>query len=426
MPDKSKIEKKFSYTWVTIGLSFLMVFTVLGFCSSAKSIYIGPICDALDITRSAYSVNDSCRYITTSIINIFFGSLVAKFGLKKLILAGFGSLIISSILYSIATNVYIFYIGGVFLGIGISWTTTTMVGAVVNRWCKKNKGTIMGFVLASNGLGAALAIQVLSPIINNPANEFGYRDSYRLVAAILIVVAIVILIFFRENPKKQEEGEAPDKGKGEKARGESWSGIEFSDVVKKGYFYGAIVCVFFTGMVLQGITGIAAPHLRDVGLSAEYIALVLSAHSIALSVFKFLTGFIYDRFGLRITTNICFSVAAVVMIIIANVTNSAMGMVLAMIYSIFSSLALPLETIMLPLYASDLFGDKSFNKVLGIFASVNTAGFALGSPIANLCYDILKSYNVAFYSACIIIIVVTVVMQFVISRSNKVKKSFEK
>ena len=27
-------------------------------------------------------------------------------------------------------------------------------------------------------------------------------------------------------------------------------------------------------------------------------------------------------------------------------------------------------------------------NALGIFASVNTAGYALGAPLANLCYDI--------------------------------------
>ena len=52
------------------------------------------------------------------------------------------------------------------------------------------------------------------------------------------------------------------------------------------------------------------------------------------------------------------------MIILTQITNSYVGMVLAMLYGIFASLALPLETIMLPIYAGDLFGDKSFDRVL--------------------------------------------------------------
>ena len=43
---------------------------------------------------------------------------------------------------------------------------------------------------------------------------------------------------------------------------------------------------------------------------AAYVATVLSIHSLALTGFKFLVGFIYDRLGLRVTTTVC-SVTAV-------------------------------------------------------------------------------------------------------------------
>ena len=412
--------KKFDYKWVIVGLCFLMVFTALGFCSSSKSLYITAITDALGISRSAFSINDSCRFITTSVINIFFGTLIAKFGAKKLIGAGFICLIVSSLIYSFATNIFVFYIGGVFLGLGMAWTTTTMVGAVVNKWCKEGRGTIMGAILASNGIGAALAIQVVSPIINQPGNPFGYRDAYKLVALILAVVGALVMIFFRNNPKGEEN--QPTEVHKKKKRGESWEGIEFSEAVKKAYFFGALICIFFTGMILQGITGISTPHMYDCGLDPAYVAMVLSLHSIALTIFKFLVGFIYDRCGLRIAANISFLTSVVVMLLLSMVTNSVTGKVLAMIYGIFSSLALPLETIMLPIFAGDLFGDKSFNKILGIIASVNTAGYALGAPAANLCYDLLGSYNAALYISSGIMVLVMIGMHFVISAANKQRK----
>lgn len=413
-------EKKFDYSWVIIALSFLMVSISLGFCSSPKSIYISAICDALDIKRSAFSINDSCRYVATSVINLFFGYLIGKFGAKKLICAGFISLILSSLVYSVAENIYVFYIGGVLLGIGFSWTTTTMVGYVVNKWCRENRGTIMGAVLASNGIGAAIALQILSPIIYDKSNIFGYRNAYRLVALILLAALILIVIFFKDKKDNDEEPVSKKKG-----RGQAWVGIEYSEASKKAYFYGACVCIFLTGMVLQGISGVAAPHMKDTGISPAFVATVLSVHSISLTCFKFITGFIYDRFGLRITSNICMVTAVIVIFLLSLVTNSVMGKTFAIIYGIFSSLALPLETIMLPIYAGDLFGDKSFSKVLGIFSSVNTAGYAVGAPISNLCYDITGSYNVAFYISCIIMIGIMICMQFVITKAKKERELIE-
>ena len=86
------------YRWVIVAASFLMVFVCLGFCSSSKSLYLAAITEALGIKRSLFSINDSCRYIATAVVNLFFGTLCARFGRKRLIAAGFACLIASMLL----------------------------------------------------------------------------------------------------------------------------------------------------------------------------------------------------------------------------------------------------------------------------------------------------------------------------------------
>ena len=415
--------KKFDYKWIIISLCFLMVFVCLGFCSSNKSLYTFAITEALGISRSAFSVNDSFRYITTAVINLFFGFLVSKLGTKKMICAGFVCLIIAVLLYSVASSLIVFYIGGIFLGVGFSWTSTTMVGCVVNKWFSKNKGTIMGFVLAANGLGGALAVQIVSPLIYEEGNPFGYRNAYRLVALILVVVGLIMTLFLKENPDYIDTTET--KADKKKSRGQSWVGIDFSDLIKKRYFYASLVCIFLTGLILQGISGVAAVHMKDVELDSDYIATVLSVHSIAITVFKLLTGFIYDRIGLKATASFC-SIAAIVSIgMLALLTNSSMGMALAMIYGIIASMALPLETIMLPIYVGDLFGQKSYNKILGLFVSVNVAGYAFGEPVFHAVFDLFGTYAPCFVFCSILMMVVLVAMNFVINSAKRCRMVIE-
>ena len=413
--------KPFNYKWVIVAASFLMVFTCLGFCSSTKSFFIGPITENLGVDRSVYSINDSLRFITVAIVNLFFGTLVTKFGPRKLIAAGFLSLISSMLCYALATNVVLLYLGGILLGIGLSWTTTTMVGYVINIWSKENKGTIMGAVLAANGVGGAVAIQIVSPIIESKGDTPGYKLAYFVIAAILFCVGTLIVTLFRNKPKNASESltaAIPHK----KRRGQSWVGMEFSKAKRTWFFWGALSCIFFTGFVLQAINGVAVQHMKDVGLDAEYVSTVWSCHSLALACFKFLTGFIYDRKGLRTTVNICSITAVFVMIALALVTPTPTGKVLALVYALFSSLALPLETIMLPIYANDLFGEKAFKKTLGLFVSVNTAGYALAAPLMNLCYDLLKSYTLGLYISGGIMVIIIIALQFIITHANKAKK----
>lgn len=424
MKDAKVKELKIDYMWVIIGLSFLMVATSLGLCSSGRNLYLTAITDALDIPRGAFSITNTLRFLTTTVVNLFFGKLVYRFGTKKLICAGFLCLICFALINSFATNLFEFYIGSLFLGTGISWTGTTMASAIVNRWCKSNKGTITGIVLAANGIGGAIAVQIISPIIFEEGNPFGYRTSYHLVATVLSVVLVLIILLYREKPKG-ESGKTIITAKKRKSRGKGWGGMDYASAVKKPYFYLAILCMFFTGMALQGLGGISYPHMYDIGIDVAFVATISSVSSLLLTISKFSTGFMYDRAGMRISMNICFFCSFVSITGLILITNTPVGHVIAFIRGIFSSFALPLETVMLPLFAMELFGNKEYEKFVGIFASASSAGFAIGSPFGNICYDLLGSYNLAFCIFGALLIFVTVSMQYVLSAAKRDRKAIE-
>ena len=406
--------KRFDYKWITVALCFLMVMISLGFGSSTKSLFPDEIAKALGVERSLVSIGESCRYIATAIVNLFFGALVAKFGSKKLILAGILSLSFAMVIYSVANNLALIYIAGTLLGIGFSFTTTTMVGYVVGVWCSENKGTIMGAVLAANGIGGAIAIQLAGGLID-PDTVGSYRAAYRMIAIVFAALFTVMLLLFRDKPQNAETAVA----KKSKKRGQDWVGIEFSSAVRKFYFWGALVCIFFSGFIIQGTYGIVAMHLKDVGIDYGAVKGLLSFSSLILATAKFMTGFVYDKKGLRIASGFCTVIAIATTFLLAFVKGDSTGFVLAVAYSAISPFAMPLETIMLPLFASELFGNKCFAKTVGVFTAACTAGFAIGAPFGNLCYDIFGDYNVAFITFSCLMLFVTVAMQFVVRAAHK-------
>lgn len=418
------MKKKFDYSWVIVGICFIAVCTSMGLCSSGRTMYLTAITEALNIKRSAFSLNDTFRYVTTTVMNLYFGTLINKFGPKKLMCAGFVCLISFALINSIATELWLFYIGGILLGIGLAWTGTTMMSMVVNVWCTKNKGAVTGAILAANGLGGAIAVQILSPIIFEEGNPFGYRNSYRIVAIVLAVVLALIVIFFKDRPKGAEKTVVLTK-KQRKVRGAGWVGMDYIEAVKKPYFYLALVCMMFTGMSLQGLGGISTPHMYDIGMDKAFVANLMTISSLCLMGSKFLTGFIYDKTGIKIAMNICLSSCFISIIALVTLSNTPLGQVIALVRVIFAAIALPLETVMLPLFASELFGNKSFNKCVGVFSAASTAGFALGAPFANLCYDIFGDYNVAFIVFGALMLFVAVAMQFVVSFARRDRKIIE-
>jgi len=406
--------------YLVLVAGFLMVFVTLGFCSSNKSLYLSAITEALGIERSLFSINDSCRYIATAVVNLFFGTLILKFGVKKLVAAGFLCLIASTLIYANAENVLVFYLGGTFLGIGLSWTTTTMASYLVNRWFTENRGTYSGIVLCANGLGGALAAQIITPIIYEQGNAFGYRNAYNMVAIILAVVGVLVVSIIKE-PK----GAAPAAPGKKKIKGKSWSGITFQEALRKPYFYAAAVCVFLTGMSLQGINGIAGAHLGDAGIDKAFVATVLSIHSVVLCCSKFLAGFSYDKLGLRRTLMICEMFGVISFVCLALAGNTAFGQGCAVAWGGLSALALPLETVLVPLIAADLFGEKEYAKMMGLFVSVNTAGFAMGTPVANFVYDKIQTYVPVLYVFAAIMFAMVIGFGFIIKSAGKTRMAVE-
>lgn len=406
------------YGWYIFAICFLMVFFALGFTSTPRSLLLTAITEDLGISRSLYSLSDSVRFITKAVVDAMFGALIAKFGARKLIACGFSCLIGAVLVYSFATNVVMFYFGGFLLGIGLAWTTTTIVGHLVENWFSGNKGTIMGIILAANGLGGAAATQLINKMIYLDTETAGWRLSYRLVAIGMAIVAVITLLVVRNRP--EEMGLKPlaivhKKTKRNKTISRQWDGISFDEAKRKPYFYICCICIFLTGMVLQSIYGISSAHMKDCNVDPSVIANVLSISSLLLMVSKMSTGFVFDKFGLRFTMLMCSGCAVLAIICLAFVSGTAT----AYLYTIFSAFALPLETIMLPLISKDLFGSRSYSKIMGLFVAINTFGYAVGVPLMNLSFDIIGTYRPMMMVMCVVMTIVAVVMQVIITVAHK-------
>lgn len=417
---KTEAKPRLHYAWVIFAVCFLMAGCALGFCSTPKGMYLKSVSDDLNISRAAYSVCNSLRFIATALINLFFGKLIVKLGARKMAVIGYAMLVASCVVNALAQNLWMLYLGGILLGLGLSWTTTTMVGYVVEKWFTSKKGTIMGIILASNGLTGAIAVQVLSPMIYG-ANE-AWRNSYWFCAALMAFIGLLVLIFLRAEPKdKGLEHLGSGKVLPKKQRGRDWTGLPAEEVFRKPYFYVCAVCVFLTGMLLHATGNVSAAHMEDRGISTAIITNVSSISALVLLVSKMFTGFSFDKFGLRFTMTMCNVFAVIAIVLLAFVD----GPLMAYASSIFKSLSLPLETIMLPLIAADLFGRRSYAHMMGLLVSFNTLGYAVGGPAINLAYDMTGSYVPVMLILGGVMIVVSIAMQYCISYAHKIREKLE-
>ncbi|MBP5289326.1 MAG: MFS transporter [Clostridia bacterium] len=416
------MRKKFEYKWVILILCFLVIFCSLGFCSGTKSLYLNSITGYLNIPRSLFSINDSIRFITTAVLSVFFGALYSKFGARKLIALGFLCLTGSCLVYSFAENIFAFYAGGFLLGTGLAFCSSTMTGLIISHWFKTRLGTYTGLVLAANGLGTAVISQFLEPMIDSAPD--GYKNAYRFTALLLLIIGAAVVILLREKPEAKKQPLPPKK---RPQRSAAWVGMSLRDARRKPYFYVLLVWMFMSGAVLQSVSGVAIPHIRDVVLTgadpafdSAFITTALGLHAIVLTAAKFLSGVSYDHLGMRWTMLVIHLIALGSTVMLVMVQSGAYT--LAFIYEILGSFAMPLETIIPFLIISDLFGEKEYAHILGVSTAVLFLGFAAGTPLTNLVYDKLGTYRPALYVIIGLLLFMTVSVQWVLVKGEKVKR----
>lgn len=411
------------YKWVILITCFLMEFLCLGFCSSNVGLYTKAVTEALQIKRSIYSLSQSIRYIVQVITALYFGALIHRLGIKKMVCVGLVSLTGSVLIRACATEFYHLYIGSVFWGIGMVLVGGTMAGTIVRRWFHQDVGRYTGIVMSANGIGGALAAQIISPIINN-GEAFGYRKAYLLSAGVAFAISVFIMIFLREQP---EEGPAIQGTAGKKQpKGALWEGLPYDVLRKRPYFYATAALVFLTGISLQSIGSITLVYMADIGLSSSFIATTATVGSLCLTCSKVVVGMTYDKRGLRFTLLMCQSMGILAFFLKALLTNSTQGMVFALVAAIISTLATPMETVMMPLLTGDLFGMASYHKVLGIFTAMNSLGLCLGSPLGDLYYDLFGTYRPCFWFFTALLVAVAVAYRFVIRAAYRDKEELLK
>ncbi len=409
----SQKKKTLDYKWVAAVLTFLVMFVGLGFCSSAKNAYFQPVAEALGFSRGAFGLSDTFRYATTAITTMFFHRLVGRFGTKKLMCAGLLFYALSMLVNSVSNTLVGFYIGGIFLGLGVAFAASTMASVIINKWFTKNKGTVLGVILAANAAGSAIAILLLEPLIYS--DGVGFKKAYFLTAVAVVIVLVIVAIFYRD---KEDDAVSSSADKGKKKEAE-WEGFEYESLRRKPAYYIVIICLAF--YALMSVSPISTPHFKDIGFDGEFIALSLSIGSVGLAASKILVGVLYDRFGIKIAVNLCLFTALVAKLLLFVVTAEMKFAAIA--YTVLISIATPLETVMISIIVLDLFGKKSFNKSLAITTSLFTVGHALNAPLLNLPYDFTNNYMITFVTSTVASMVIIFALNFsIISLKRDAKK----
>lgn len=350
-----------------------------------------PLALKLGVPLAELQVTFSLLIILQTFFSPFQGSLIERFGPRKLIsigtlLSGFSWVLASQV--SSITGLYLVYgcIGG--LGTGIVYVG--VVGLMV-RWFPHKRGFAAGMVAAGYGMGAVLTT---FPVSTSLATR-GLESTLMLFGVIFAVIGFLASQGLRMPPSANERQDVPvllTEGKQYRPK----------QMLRQPLFW--LMFVMMAMMSTSGlmVTSQMAIFAHDFGIT-EAVVFGMAALPLALTIDRFtngltrpLFGFISDKFGREQTMFIAFALEGCAMILWLLCRDNAMLFVLLSgvvffgwgeIFSLF------------PATLTDTFGSQNATANYGWLYMSQGIGSIFGGPMAALIYQHTGEWNIVFTCA---------------------------
>ncbi|CAI2424754.1 oxalate/formate MFS antiporter [Serratia proteamaculans] len=350
-----------------------------------------PLALKLGVPLAELQVTFSLLIILQTFFSPFQGSLIERFGPRKLIsigalLSGFSWVLASQV--SSITGLYLVYgcIGG--LGTGIVYVG--VVGLMV-RWFPHKRGFAAGMVAAGYGMGAVLTT---FPVSTSLATR-GLESTLMLFGAIFAVIGFLASQGLRMPPSANERQDVPvllTEGKQYRPK----------QMLRQPLFW--LMFVMMAMMSTSGlmVTSQMAIFAHDFGIT-EAVVFGMAALPLALTIDRFTNGltrpffgFISDKFGREQTMFIAFALEGCAMILWLLCRDNAMLFVLLSgvvffgwgeIFSLF------------PATLTDTFGSQNATANYGWLYMSQGIGSIFGGPMAALIYQHTGGWNIVFTCA---------------------------
>ena len=386
-----KKESKLFYGWIIVIGCMLITTTMVPLIMSQSNKYLIYVTEDLGMSRSAFTLANTILQGLGIFLSPMIAKNLAKGNMKKIhaiSVVGFAACYAS---YSFATSAIHLYISAVFVGIFYLNATILPVTMMITNWFNKKRGLAMSLAMAGIGIGGTL----YSPFITYLLENFGWRNTYRIVAVIVIVVALpTVLFLLKRSP--EEVGLKPLGADEETAAQteveENAVKISVSESKFKLFFILVLIGTFANAIINAGALGQFPPAIQEAH-GAAVQATIISLYSFIGIGGKLLLGWLNDKFGFVLSTTlgcVSFGLSFVFMLLSAN--NVTMLYFMAAAFGFGNAIG----TVTPPLVTAEIFGKKKYGEAYGIINSSTQVGLALGSLIVAAIYDMSGAYTMAW------------------------------
>lgn len=384
--------KLYSKEQIKVLVGSLLMMMAFGMVNASVGYFVAPVTQSLGVSRASFTFYYTIMNLVGIVVMPFIGQMMTRVSPRRIVLLGGlgGGLCIAG--FSLCSQLWMFYLLGVLLGLVHSGCTMLAVVAVINSWFGDKSGTPTGIAMAGTGVSGILLGLTLPTVLEH----LGWRTGYLCMgvcwtAAMLLAAALV-------GSKPSGEGASGPSDQAPGSGGAERSGITFSQAVRSPRLYALMLGIFVLsapGCFLQHMPA----YFVEQGTSDLLAGTIMSTFSMFVIVFKILQGYLFDRFGAAKTT-------VLAVLVYAAGFWVALSKLVPVLYlsAILLAFGMASLTVLPPLLTRTVFGSRDYAAIYSITSIAYTLGNATGVPLWGMVHDGTGAYSAGVLCAPILLL----------------------
>jgi MFS family permease len=387
-PLSSKLDWKHQYyPWIICFSGFLILVIINGLTTTSLSVFDKAFLDEFQWKRDELKLRESITNSITLFFILISGVIIDKIRVKKMLI--FGSLILSVALfgYSFISNKFEAYFIHFLLGVSMVAAGSVSCIILVSTWFREKRGLALGIVLTGTSMGSA----IFSPFNGYLLQEFGWRQSFQILAIFPLIILIFIIFVVKSSPSDMNLSAL-----GEEENNQSsellTQGMTYAQATKTHLFWLICICGFFVFYSLVGTVANIFLHIVELGLPEKDARYYLMLYFIIAMIGKLLISLFTDY----INPNLVFSICCVGMIA-GSIGLSTMDSTYILSSIIVMAISWGGIYSLYNLIIIKTFGLKSAGKINGTISMFEGGGSLLGPFLMGYIFSCYHSYQIGFF-----------------------------
>ncbi|MBR0858312.1 MFS transporter [Bradyrhizobium liaoningense] len=375
--------------WRVVLACFLMAFFMFGFGLYGQGVYLVELQRAHGWPGTLVSAASTFSFLLTSVLVIFTDGLLARIGLRSLILCGLSALGASTALLALMQTPWQLYLAYALMSVGWTGMGTVVIATVLNSWFDRRRGLALS--LAFNG--ATCGGIILVPLLLSLTGSIGFRSAMLAATLAMMVLVLPVVVTFIGWPA----GRSPVPGGHSSGDGTAAPAHSRKALLANAAFWTMVLPIAVALLAQMGFIIHQVTFLEPlIGRSAAGLAVTIMA---AMAVVGRLSlGLFVDRLDPRLACAASMTSQAAALFVLLQSTSPMVLLACCAVYgfSIGNMITFP------PLIIQREIGSAAFAAAMGLGTSISGIISAFGPGLVGLVRSFTGNYTAAF-AMCVVL-----------------------